>query len=286
MNSGRIYHCAVGQQTYGPYPEATLREWFEQGRMSRETPVWTEGMSDWVPASQLPAFAPAPARPVPAPSAQPAQPDMALAPSELLFFHAERFCKEGGMMSGGNFQLLHTGAKVGYQELSADALLVALLAMEERGEVRLRLEQEKGFFRTTPVALVEFLDELQYWPPGSLEFQLIGMLTGQPVVKVRDLVYTYIGRDLSHPYSEVVLRLQAGLAGRGYLSLVERSGLGKLFSLPTFSLEPQTMGIVAREGAERVSRLLEGCRQGRPELYKALGDGLRSGITSRLKSSD
>ncbi|MGB0638696.1 MAG: SPFH domain-containing protein [Myxococcota bacterium] len=42
-----------GQQM-GPYPMATLKQGAESGQFTGDTPVWRQGMGEWVPAKQVP----------------------------------------------------------------------------------------------------------------------------------------------------------------------------------------------------------------------------------------
>ncbi len=47
------FFASQGQQQ-GPYPEAQLRQFFASGRITAETLVWTEGMSNWQKAGDIP----------------------------------------------------------------------------------------------------------------------------------------------------------------------------------------------------------------------------------------
>ena len=45
----------IGQNSekYGPYPEATVRQWLAEGKFAADALVWREGMPDWVPLSGM-----------------------------------------------------------------------------------------------------------------------------------------------------------------------------------------------------------------------------------------
>jgi hypothetical protein len=43
----------VNGQKYGPVSDDVLREWAASGRLKPTDHVWTEGMSDWAPASTV-----------------------------------------------------------------------------------------------------------------------------------------------------------------------------------------------------------------------------------------
>jgi hypothetical protein len=45
----------IGQngEKYGPYPEATVRQWLAEGKFAADALAWREGMAAWVPLSSL-----------------------------------------------------------------------------------------------------------------------------------------------------------------------------------------------------------------------------------------
>ena len=53
------WHCAVGGQQFGPVSEEELRSWAATGRIQPTDYVWSEGMTDWVPASTVEGLFPA-----------------------------------------------------------------------------------------------------------------------------------------------------------------------------------------------------------------------------------
>jgi hypothetical protein len=46
----------VQGQQYGPVDDAAIREWIKSGRVQPSDHVWTEGMAQWQPASQVAAL--------------------------------------------------------------------------------------------------------------------------------------------------------------------------------------------------------------------------------------
>ncbi|MDX1548134.1 MAG: SPFH domain-containing protein, partial [Rhodothermales bacterium] len=50
------YHVAVGGQQTGPYDLQTLREQAQQGQLTRDSLVWTQGMDGWKPAGEVEAL--------------------------------------------------------------------------------------------------------------------------------------------------------------------------------------------------------------------------------------
>ena len=57
MSNRSWFYAANGQQQ-GPYPEAQLRDLITRGMVGAETLVWTEGMSGWQRAGEIPGLVP------------------------------------------------------------------------------------------------------------------------------------------------------------------------------------------------------------------------------------
>jgi len=51
------YHIAVGGQQQGPFTMEALRTCVQDGRLTRQTLVWKQGMAQWTPAGQVPEVA-------------------------------------------------------------------------------------------------------------------------------------------------------------------------------------------------------------------------------------
>ena len=51
------YHVALGGQSAGPFPMATLKQQAQSGQLTRETLVWKEGMAQWTKAGEVPELA-------------------------------------------------------------------------------------------------------------------------------------------------------------------------------------------------------------------------------------
>ena len=71
--SNRSWFYASGGQQQGPYPEAQLRDLITRGMVSADTLVWTEGMSGWQRAGDIPGLVPGGSAPpsIPHPGAPP-----------------------------------------------------------------------------------------------------------------------------------------------------------------------------------------------------------------------
>ena len=57
MSNRSWFYASAGQQQ-GPYPEAQLRDLITRGAVAADTLVWTEGMSGWQRAAEIPGLIP------------------------------------------------------------------------------------------------------------------------------------------------------------------------------------------------------------------------------------
>ena len=78
---GISFHVSVAGQTYGPYDMNSLQQMVANGQLTSQSTVWRQGMSGWLPASQVGELAslfgppPAPgATPPPSPGTPPPPP--------------------------------------------------------------------------------------------------------------------------------------------------------------------------------------------------------------------
>jgi hypothetical protein len=53
-NTSAAWYCTVGGQQFGPVEAAELANWFAQGRIAGNTPVWRQGMPGWAPLAHQP----------------------------------------------------------------------------------------------------------------------------------------------------------------------------------------------------------------------------------------
>ncbi len=68
------FHFDNGGQPAGPYPLNALRQFVTSGQLTRDTVVWTDGMSGWAPASTVAALQPLFSTPPPLPGSPPPLP--------------------------------------------------------------------------------------------------------------------------------------------------------------------------------------------------------------------
>jgi len=53
LPQGPQYHAALDGRSEGPFGEDQIKELIRGGRLTRETLVWTEGMAEWIAASEV-----------------------------------------------------------------------------------------------------------------------------------------------------------------------------------------------------------------------------------------
>ena len=68
--SNRSWFYASNGQQQGPYPEAQLRDLITRGTVGADTLVWTEGMSGWQRAGEIPGLVPGGVGPAVRPAAR------------------------------------------------------------------------------------------------------------------------------------------------------------------------------------------------------------------------
>ncbi len=64
---GQAWYVAVDGQSLGPYTRQQLSQSISSGEVTGESPVWTDGMSDWLPVKQVPQLNPGKSPPPPPP---------------------------------------------------------------------------------------------------------------------------------------------------------------------------------------------------------------------------
>ncbi len=69
--SERTWFIASGGKQEGPFPESELSALIAAGRLTRDTLVWTDGMSEWQRAADVPGFVFSVPAPPPPPQSQP-----------------------------------------------------------------------------------------------------------------------------------------------------------------------------------------------------------------------
>ena len=203
-----------------------------------------------------------------------------LTPSETVLLHGDQFAHDGGPLST-NTTLPATGAKVAAAPLVQALVAAALLAGEYSGAFRLEVRDKKALFglRTVRGLFVEAGPAPVPWPEPSLEAHLGRLLRGGPR-DVSNLLYILLWRDSSNPWEAMIDVVKQGLAARGLLEIEDVKHL-KVLTTQRFRLTPAAPGVIAAQPATFVQEMFTANAQQRPELWKLLNEGSKSGVKLR-----
>jgi hypothetical protein len=84
-----FYHFLIGGEQQGPFSLAQVRALYGTGQITRETPTWYQGLTEWIPFSAVEddvAEPSMPATPSPAPAAADAESPLRILPLFLWFW--------------------------------------------------------------------------------------------------------------------------------------------------------------------------------------------------------
>lgn len=204
-----------------------------------------------------------------------------LTPSELVYLNGEQFA--GEPRASRRTRLLHSGREVHLPELVQMALASALLANFQAGTLRLAERRLSRWFGLSKkeILSVEPTGASKDWPAQTLE---AGLLAAAGLSEVRGesgnlerLVYAWLRTSYSEPFSEVVARIQAGLAARGLLRVVEER---KIFSVSrSYEVPPETIELARQTDALII--LLEQFQTARPQVWPLLLETLKKAVALR-----
>lgn len=209
-----------------------------------------------------------------------------LSASEMVYLQGEKFSPKAGVFN--KIKLLHVDQDVNVNELVMNLLAAAFLWAEESGAVRLEIRQKKvllGLAKSTtlfvdPVRPVDF-------PMDSFEsaiYPLAGQFAAKNQNEVSNVIYAWMGADSSSPWSEVVKKVQWGLARRGLLEVIEEKKL-KIFTVSHFEIPLATVQLANTLRPDGIQAMFLRCQQTRPDLWKLLNKQIKSGVDSRQEQS-
>jgi hypothetical protein len=136
--SGQRWWYGKNGQEAGPVDQATLQQMLASGSVSPDDIVWTDGMTQWIPARQVPGLVPASSAGSPRPGGTgepnddlPAGLCKSIATSRpwVVFVAVVAFIYAGLVVVGGIFQLIQ-GARVHAAPLVASGLFAMILGVD------------------------------------------------------------------------------------------------------------------------------------------------------------
>ncbi len=208
-----------------------------------------------------------------------------ITPSGLVYLFGEQFVEPAKMLGE---TLLASGIKVKGRELAEMLYGVALVALNADGIVRLDLAQRKRFLGMGQAQVVA-VTPLGRPAPGGLEAAIVACLLPDPTKNdVADLINRQLGQDMADPWGEMIGRVKADLAARGFFlqQREARQGLGKILG-DKVTLTPQPDRIAAvRDLTGLVRGLLANTQARQPQLAAQLWKDMRKGFQSRVEQSD
>jgi hypothetical protein len=198
--------------------------------------------------------------------------------------HGEEFASKALL---GNIALLHTDESVSIAQLGEAMLAAALLACHQAGSIRLVAKRGKALLGLRKVnrLCAEPGHRDVAWPAGSVEAAVSQFATRyakEDSREVRDMVYEWLAQDSASPWQEVIERVKAGLADRGFLERFEEKRL-KIFTVTRYELPTATAALAAGQSTEPIRELLDGFE---PALWKLLVSELKAAIRRRTEQSD
>jgi len=277
----RDWYYVQGNQQVGPVPESQLLGLLAAGSLAPATLVWTDLLTDWVPAAQCGALAAAlPARPQAQPQSAPA-----LSPSDLMLLNADRFAQRAGVLGNGNFDLLWGEGSVSNQALATAVYAAAFLASEQAGVLRLVSRTKKAMLglRSVPILVAEPTGGAIPWPAGSMEEAIASQLSRGPV-DVEELVVALLKIDTSNGWAQAVDLLVESLGARGLLVAEKTKKL--LVTWTKWKALDQTMAFAQSQDTSWIAQALAACQQQRPELWRLLTGAITKAVYRRTESPD
>lgn len=204
-------------------------------------------------------------------------------PSELVLLLGERFAGPGSMGKGKE-ELLTGAGTVATNDLGETVVLVALLALEQAGQIRLEPRTKKVLFglmnRQTMVAVPT--GRTQPWPAGTVEQRLLAAV-GPAETTVSDMVYHILDSDVAWPRQQVLEEIKTGLAQRGLVAREEVKKL-KIFTSYKFTLPEATREMLGSGSDEPAQALLRAAGQRDAEFMKLLRKQIDTGLDLRTES--
>lgn len=206
----------------------------------------------------------------------------ALAPSELAYFHPDRFAREKSLLAA--VRVVHTDRKYDGSELGGALLTVALLAAEDAGLVELEMGRASRLFglRKVDAVIVRSGPAADGFPAGTIEARAREGAAARAEADAKRVFTTMLAEDAPDPYSWAVSLVERGLKERGLLEVEETRAL-KVFRSEHYVLPESTRQLASAEPPARAQELLERCRTQHPDVWR-LQDGLKRAVKMRTEN--
>ena len=162
-------------------------------------------------------------------------------------------------------------------------LAAAFLAVEQAGDVHLEVCRQQALFglRRSDELYVMPREHTTSWPEHSFESWLQPLaqrLQSRGRNHVSEIVWNWMERDYTSPWTEVGNFVYAGLATRGLLETQRKTGIKGFLLGESYVLPAKTAAMATQQSLEPVRKLLATCRRTRPEVWDLLIKGIHKGI--------
>lgn len=216
------------------------------------------------------------------------QPDLYLTPSELVFLNGERFAQKVRL---GNTKLLHNDQDVGRVQLVVAILRAALFTQEQYRTLRLEVRKKKVLLglTSTDTLYADPVGPAAAWPEGTVEAEFPplahSLYQSKGQNEVSNIIYAWLGHDVSSPYELVLEKIKWGLVKRGLLEVQEERKL-KIFISRKFICPTPTVRLAAAQPLQPVLDLFNFYSQSRPDVWKESEDSIRKGVGARQEKDN
>ena len=209
-----------------------------------------------------------------------------LTPSELVYLNGEKYSPKKALIN--NTKLMHIDLNVATNELVHAMLCTAFLASEQEGAIRLAVRSVKHLLGSKEELFADPGPAGKIWPEPSIENLICTNsrdLFGRDRNTVKAIVYNLLDSDCIAPGSAIIELTKPYLAQRKLFTTGEKKALG-FIPIVTYQAPPTTIVGAAQFPMERINLLLANTQRTRPQIWKLLLAGIKSGIAERVEQSD
>lgn len=209
-----------------------------------------------------------------------------LTPSELIYLNGEKYAPKKAIIN--NTRLMHVAIDVATKELANAMIVIAFLASEQEGAIRLTVRSVKHLLSSKDELFADPGPAGAIWPAPSIESLICSnsrALERAGKNSIRGIVYNLLDADAFSPGSAIIELLKPNLGQRGLITVGEKKVLGFIPSV-TYQMPQSTIAGAAQFPMERINTLLNNTQRTRPQIWKLLLDGIKGGIADRVEESD
>lgn len=211
-----------------------------------------------------------------------------LAPSEVVCLYGALVAPKKGKPALDTPQLPDR-ATSNETQFGSKLVATAVLTLEQRGSIRLHVEQKKVLFglRKKDLLYMTATDTSPNMAAGCWETRVYERLlrAKEQTGDLRDVVYGVLGTDADDPWHLVFDVALRGLAARNLLTITDKK-VALIFHSKRYVLPESTSALAAQAGVQASQQLLATTEQERPEIWTKLTEEIAAGVRLRQASDD